>query len=140
MTNYLLDTNALSEAPKANPNVGFIHWLTVIDELSLFTSCLVLGEVKKGISLVTDTGKLKHLTKWLDTTIEDFDGRIIDIDKDVCLLGGDLLAIGQQSGKTPPVIDALIAAQCLQYHLVLVTRNIKTFEQFTDLEVLCPWS
>ena len=139
MTNYLLDTNALSEAPKKVPDSGFMQWFMAIEEFSLYTSCLVLGEIKKGISLNTDSGKQKQLNQRLTETIDNFDYRVIEIDKPISLLWGKLMATGQQSGRTPPVIDALIAAQCLQHNLVLVTRNAKDFEQFSDLEVLSPW-
>jgi len=140
MTNYLLDTNALSEAPKRIPDSGFMEWFTATDELSLFTSCLVLGEIKKGISLSTDRGKRESFNTWLDKVIDGFDGRVVDLDKEVALLWGELIAAGQRLGKTPPVIDTLIAAQCIHHRLTLVTRNVKDFEQFSDLKILCPWS
>ncbi|HTE57623.1 MAG TPA: type II toxin-antitoxin system VapC family toxin [Verrucomicrobiae bacterium] len=140
MTNYLLDTNALSEAPKKAPDGSFMEWFASADELNLFTSCLVLGEIKKGISLNTDGDKQKLFNKWLAEIVDGFDNRIIEVDKEVCLLWGELTATGQRLGKTPPAIDALIAAQCLQHNLVLVTRNVKDFEQFSDLKILCPWS
>ncbi len=140
MKQYLLDTNALSEAPKQQPDKGFMDWFLSVDESALFTSCLVLGEIQKGISLVSDNTKRQQLSKWLAKIITDFEGRITGIDAQVGLVWGKLVASGQQSGKLPPAIDALIAAQCIQHKLVLVTRNIKDFQQFAGLEVLSPWS
>jgi predicted nucleic acid-binding protein len=140
MTKYLLDTNAISEAPKKEPNSGFMKWFTAVDELSLFSSCLVLGEIKKGICLISDGNKRKNFNVWLDEIIVRFDGRVIEIDNEVSLKWGELIATGQRLGKAYPVIDSLIAAQCLYHHLTLVTRNIKDFEQFSDLNVFCPWS
>jgi toxin FitB len=140
MTNYLLDTNALSEAPKKAPNSGFMGWFMATDELRLFTSCLVLGEIRKGIALSGDSDKRQNFDKWLDEIIDRFDGRIVGLDKDIALLWGDLIAVGQQHGRIPPVIDALIAAQCIHSRMTLVTRNIRDFEQFSDLLILCPWT
>jgi predicted nucleic acid-binding protein len=139
-TNYLLDTNAISEAPKSLPNKGFITWLLTVDNSQLFTSCLVIGELKKGVALNTDNDRYEQLNGFLSQTIADLEERITNIDQETCTLWGQLIADGQRSGKTPPLIDALIAAQCIQHHMTLVTRNVKDFEQFKDLMVHCPWS
>lgn len=137
---YLLDTNALSEAAKPQPDSGFISWLKGADDVSLYTSCLVVGEIQKGIALLNEAKRRSQIQGWLNQLIADFDGRILEINEDVCLLWGKLLADARLSGKTAPLIDALIAAQCIHYKLTLVTRNKKDFEQFEGLEVFCPWS
>lgn len=137
---YLLDTNAISEAPKVRPNKGFMEWLEHVDELSLVTSCVVIGEIHKGIQLIDDIEKKKTFLVWLKELQSGFTGRIVDIDIGVCLLWGELMAIGQKTGKKPPAIDALIAAQCIVNNATLVTRNIKDFKQFKDLDVFSPWN
>ncbi len=139
MTRYLLDTNALSEAPKPQPDSGFIAWLMTANDESLFTSCLSLGEIKKGIELVTGGARRKQLDGWLEKVVVDFGGRVVDVNQEVALLWGQLMAAAQQKGKPPPVIDTLIAAQCIHNQLTLITRNVKDFKQFAGLEVLCPW-
>jgi predicted nucleic acid-binding protein len=140
MIGYLLDTNALSESPKSQPNPGFIEWLKAVDQRSLYTSCIVLGEIQKGIGLQVSVLKRMHLESLLAEIIDDFDGRILDVMKDDCLLWGDLFSRGMQVGKTPPAIDSLLAAQCIRNKLTLVTRNIKDFEQFDGLDIFCPWT
>lgn len=139
MTNYLLDTNALSEASKKSPNQGFMNWFTEVDEHALFTSCLVLGEIQKGIALCADPDKQDQFKALLADITESLEGRVIGVDTQVALLWGQLSADGCRSGKTPPAIDALIAAQCVAHDLVLVTRNIKDFTQFARLKLCSPW-
>jgi predicted nucleic acid-binding protein len=136
---YLLDINALSEPPKKQPDEGFMERFLQSDDLDLYISCLSIGEIKKGITLLPKDDHSKQLDEWLAKTIPDFDGRVVLVDAPVCKIWGKLLGAGQKAGLIPPVIDALIAAQCIAYDLVLVTRNVKDFTQFTDLEVLCPW-
>ncbi len=140
MTQYLLDTNALSETAKTKPDKGYLAWLLATENLQLFTSCLSLGEIEKGIHLLTRGANRRELEGWMVKVMEDFEGRIVGVDYKTGLLWGQLMAVGQQSGKTAPAIDALIAAQCIQHRLTLITRNVKDFEQFADLEVFCPWT
>lgn len=137
---YLLDTNTLSESNKPQPNKGFTEWLLAMENSDLFTSCLVLGELEKGIYLLNSERKRLEFESWLAKAINDFEGRILDIDQNTSLLWGQLVAHTQKAGKTPQVIDSLLAAQAIQHKLTLVTRNVKDFEQFKDLQVLCPWT
>lgn len=137
---YLLDTNALSEPSRKRPDAGFMDWFTAADEHSLFTSCIVLGEIKKGIMLLTDAKQQKKFDTLLNEIMGSFNGRVVEIDREVSLLWGALVAAGQRSGRTPPAIDALIAAQCIAHDLTLVTHNVKDFEQFVNLKVYSPWA
>lgn len=107
--NYLLDTNAISEASKSKPDAGFMNWFSQTDELAMFTSCIVLGEIKKGISLIQDEVRHEHFDALLTEILLQFDGRIINIDSQVSLLWGELLGMRQVAGRTPPVIDMLLS-------------------------------
>ena len=140
MTRYLLDTNAISETAKANPDKGYKVWLLGTENEQLFTSCLSLGELEKGINLLAHGANRQELERWRIKTVEDFEDRIVGIDQDTALLWGQLMARGQRSGKTPPQIDALIAAQCIQHQLTLITRNTKDFDQFAGLQLFSPWT
>ena len=140
MKNFLLDTNAWSEAAKVAPDQGFMQWFTMTDEEHMFTSCLVVGEILKGIELLEDGERKRGYEVWLDKIRISFGTRIVGVDENVTLLWGRLLAQGQKAGKTPPVVDTLIAAQCIYNDFTLVTRNRKDFEQFQALSILNPWS
>jgi toxin FitB len=138
-TGYLLDTNAISEASKKEPDAGFIEWFTKTDELTMFTSCIVLGEIKKGVSLIRDEARHEQFDALLAKLIVQFDSRIVNVDSRTALLWGELLAMGQLSGQTPPLLDALIAAQCITQNLILVTRNVRDFKQFAGIKLHNPW-
>lgn len=140
LANYLLDTNAISEAVKSRQNVGYMNWLNSTEDSRMYLSCLSVGEIQKGVSLTSSLKLHDHLDKYLANLYEAFGDRILSLTPDDCTLWGELTAKAQRAGKTPPVIDALIAAQCIQHQLTLVTRNTKDFKQFTDLKVFCPWT
>lgn len=137
---YLLDTNALREINKPRPNPGFMSWFEQSIATDLYLSCITVGEVYKGIALVAEESKRKQLEQHIKTIVSAFNTRILAIDTDTTLIWAELLAGSMKKGQTAPSIDALIAAQCLQRKLVLVTRNVKDFENFTGLEILCPWT
>ena len=52
---------------------------------------------------------------------------------------GQLLGSAELKGRSLPVIDALIAAQCLKNGFTLVTRNVRDFKDIPNLKILCPW-
>jgi predicted nucleic acid-binding protein len=139
-TNYLLDTNAISEAVKSRSNDGYMSWLNTTADMHMYISCLTIGEIQKGVALTKDSLLRERLNTYLSGLYEAFSGRILRLDTEDGVLWGNLTAIAQQSGLTLPVIDALIAAQCLHHHMVLVTRNVKDFAGIRDLEILSPWS
>jgi predicted nucleic acid-binding protein len=139
-THYLLDTNAISEAVKSKQNAGYMGWLNAADDTQMYVSCLTIGEIQKGISLTAESKARSKLNDYLTGLYEAFAGRILDLDVQDSVLWGELTAQAQQRGKTSPIIDTLLAAQCIRRNLILVTRNEKDFEQFTELTTLCPWS
>ena len=137
---YLLDTVAISEAVKSSKNSGYMNWLTSTDNESMYVSCLTLGEIQKGISLTNDPRLHKKLEDYLSGLYEAFEGRVLDLTLYDTDLWGKLTAKAQKSGHISPVIDSLLASQSIRNHMILVTRNVKDFEQFTELGILNPWS
>jgi len=137
---YLLDTNAISEAVKSRQNRGYMDWLNSTDDTQMFTSCFTIGEIQKGAILTKDLALKRRLDQYLSGLHEAFADRIQELNVNDAVLWGKLTAKSQQAGKTSPVIDTLIAAQCINRQMVLVTRNVKDFSQFSELELLCPWS
>ena len=120
---YLLDTNILSELRKrdrANPRV--ISWFDKCRPSELFLSVLTIGELRQGVERVRrrDSISAENLDWWLNITVLEFQGRIIDVD----------MAIAERWGRLGipdpvPEIDGLIAATALERDLVVVTRNEK---------------
>ncbi len=140
MSGFLLDTNALSEASKPQPDPGYQAWFKAVSDDRLFISCIALGEIQKGITLVSDKTQQATLQHYLTLLTEAFRETTLSIDQQDCLLWGELLAHSQQRGLSAPVIDALLAAQALRRGLTLVTRNSKDFDSFAGLQILSPWS
>jgi predicted nucleic acid-binding protein len=135
---YLLDTCILSKLRKirTNPNSKLQTWISKHSESDYFINVLTLGEIQKGITrLKSDNEVMKAiLEEWLDNElIPRFKGRILPIDAQTAYIWGNLCG----NNKTLPVIDSLLAASAIQYHLTLVTDNIKDFAP-TGVRLLNP--
>ncbi len=123
---YLLDTNIISELRKAercNSNVRC--WFEKVEEAQLFTSVLVIGEIRRGIENIRrrDAQSAFHLERWLKNVQNDFQERIIPIDEQIAETWGYLNVI-----RPLPVIDGLLAATAKTYDFILVTRNTKDIQ------------
>ncbi len=136
---YLLDTNAISEANKSVPDKGFMQWFNQVDVTELYVSCITIGEIYKGIELLTDINRRKRLENNIAEIVEAFSNRILDIDSETSQIWSKIMADSIKRGQTATSIDALIASQAIQHDLILITRNIKDFDQIKDLKLNCPW-
>lgn len=136
MNGYLFDTNILSELRKnarAHPSVN--HWFDKSDEETLFTSVLVLGEIRRGVERLRkkDSHQADALEKWLESWKRFFGDRMLPVDQRVADHWGGL-AIDQKL----PDIDGLLAATALVHNLTLVTRNTSDFAR-SGVKLLDPF-
>lgn len=119
---YLLDTNVISELRKrerCNPQVR--AWFEAQSDEALFTSALVIGEIRKVIENIRrrNPEAAAALDRWLHRVTTRFSERILPIDQKIAENWGRLAA-----GRTIPVVDGLLAATARHHDLTLVTRNV----------------
>lgn len=134
---YLIDTNIISELRKGDRcDPAIAAWWAKVDENELWTSALVLGEIRRGIELARrhDPQKAKVLESWLEEVIYGFGDRILDVDAQVADEWGRMNAI-----RPLPVIDALIAATARANSLTFVTRNVSDV-QGVGVDLLNPFT
>lgn len=138
--NFLLDTNVLSEPLRPEPDRLVIEWLDSVDEDRLFVSVILFAELSRGIKLLAAGRKRERLENWLELELtERFNERIFDIDRDIALIWGDVMATTRAAGLALAPMDGFLAATCLHHDLVLVTRNEKDFAG-TGVRLLNPWN
>lgn len=132
---WLIDTTVVSDLRKGDrANDGIRAWFAEASEDELFTSVLVLGEIRRGIESIRrrDTPSALALEQWLDRLTADFGERVLPIDARVADRWGRLNVPDQV-----PTVDGLLAATALVHDLVLVTRNIRDVAN-TGVRVLDP--
>jgi len=130
---YLVDTNIVSEARRGTKQA--IAWLRSIDPLSIHLSTLTLGEIMRGIALKqrSDPTAAAHLAEWLRKLRHDHGDRILPVTDQIAVEWGRIAAVRPRGD-----VDAMIAATAIVHDLILVTRNVKDFED-TDASVINPW-
>jgi len=124
---WLIDTNVLSELRKGTrAHAGIRAWFADAREEELFTSVLVLGEIRRGIESVRrrDASSALALEQWLDRLSSDFAEHVLPVDARVADRWGSL-----NVPDPIPTVDGLLAATALVHDLVLVTRNVRDVER-----------
>jgi predicted nucleic acid-binding protein len=140
VSGFLLDTNVISELVRSRPDLRVAHWLDSTDEELLFLSVLTLGEIRKGITTLTDPVRKVRLEAWLSgNLLPRFEGRILPIDQAVAERWGQITGSLAAQGSPLPVIDGLLAATALHHNLTLVTRNTRDVA-LTRVAVFDPWT
>ncbi|WP_018391640.1 type II toxin-antitoxin system VapC family toxin [Ancylobacter sp. FA202] len=117
---YLLDTNVISEARRGS--LPALSWLRRVDPLSVHLSTLTLGEIMRGIALKqkADPKTAGHLAEWLRKLRHDHADRILPVTDPISVEWGR------------------IAATAIVHDLILVTRNVKDFDD-TGASFVNPW-
>jgi predicted nucleic acid-binding protein len=124
---WLVDTNVLSELRKGDrAHAGIRAWFTDAGEGELFTSVLVLGEIRRGIESIRrrDASSALALEQWLARLASEFADRVLPVDARVADRWGSL-----NVPDPIPTVDGLLAATALVHDLVLVTRNVRDVER-----------
>lgn len=138
--NYLLDTCAISEIIRPNPNKSFIQWLDSQNENNMFLSLLTLGELYKGTFKLKNQDRQKSLLTWIEHNLKlRFHGRIISLDESIIFQWGKVNGESEQNGIKLPIMDSLISAIAITNNLIVVTRNEKDFEKCLA-KTINPWN
>lgn len=134
---FLLETNVISEIRKgerAHPAV--VGWVLRTDAALLFTSVVVLAEIRRGIELKRrhDAAQAAALDRWYAGMRAGLQDRVLPITEPIAESWARL------SVPDPlPLVDGLLAATAKLHDLVLVTRNHADVAR-TGVAVLDPFA
>ena len=136
MSAYLIDTNVVSELTKASPDPGVVAFLSEQDDLWL--SSVVLHELEFGLRSLPQGRRRDDLQQVLSDFIDEFDDRIIPLERIEAEWAARLRAQACLSGRVLHLGDALIAGTARAHGLSVATRNVKDFDGL-DVNVANPW-
>ena len=139
MTNYLLDTNVLSELARSRPSPGVVSAMSSLSLDAMFLSDVVIAEIRFGIESAPDVVRRETLLKWLNIDIRrTFAGRIVPVTEDILVRWRWIIEAGRRKGYTFEQSDALLAATADHHRLTVLTRDCKPFTE-ADVASLNPW-
>lgn len=131
---YLLDTNIVSELRKTKPHGAVSAWFrsTPADEIQI--PAVVVGELQAGVekTRLQDPLKATEIERWIDRIMRTW--MVLGMDGPAFREWARLMA----STSDDLSADAMIAATARIHHLVVVTRNVRDFQQF-DVQVFDPF-
>jgi predicted nucleic acid-binding protein len=135
----LLDTNVLSELRRKRPDERVLAFIRRTPYEQLFTSVIVMAEIRAGIERSQDPGVQVDLERWLANTVRPmFTGRVLGVSEDTLVRWRLMVANGRKIGRTYTEPDLLLAATALEHRFKFVTRNVKDFAGL-DLPIINPW-
>jgi hypothetical protein len=133
---YLVDANVLCEATLPRAEARVLDWLDRHD-VELHVSVITLGEILKGIRLLSEGRKQRRLLTWFAELEASFDGRVLLLDQPVMREWAALYARHQRAGRLLSSFDSLLAATASLHGMILVTRNEADFPP--EIPLLNPW-
>jgi predicted nucleic acid-binding protein len=135
--NVLVDTNVVSELKRGRNGDPFVvAWFSTLSPERIFTSVVVLGEIRRGIELIArrDKPQAAVLERWYESMRQRLGNRVLDIDERVMTTWAKISVPDML-----PAYDGLIAATALVHDLIVATRNVADYRR-VGLRVVDPWS
>jgi len=127
---YLLDTNALSEPVRRRPAPAFMRRLERL-YAHVCTSVLCVGEMVYGARRVPHGGRYEAYLR--EVVLPHLP--VLGVDLEVATTYGELRAAAERGGRKRADLDLLVAATALRHDLVVVTRNLRDFQDLPGLTV-----
>jgi predicted nucleic acid-binding protein len=140
VTDWLLDTNILSELRRLKPEPKVVEFVGRQPLERLYVSEVTFAEIRFGIELLDDAARRAELQDWLTHKIRPmFKQRTLPVSEDVMFKWRLLVETGRKAGHTFSQPDLIIAATALHHGLTIVTRDRSDYDR-TGVPVLNPWT
>jgi hypothetical protein len=139
VTEWLLDTNVLSELRRPKPERKVLAFIAGQPLDLLYVSAVTLAEIRFGIERVGSVTRRAELNDWLMHRVRPmFEGRVLAVTEDIMLKWRLLVEDGRKAGHTFSQPDLIIAATALQHGLTVVSRDVSDYQK-ARTPVFNPW-
>jgi len=136
----VLDTNVASELMRPEPTPGVAAWISGRDAEDLYLTAVSEAELLYGVAIMP-TGRRRNaleaaMSRWLDLGFAD---RILPFDSSAARAYAVIASSRRHACRPIGEADCQIAAISRSHGAVLVTRNVRDFED-TGVDVVDPWT
>jgi predicted nucleic acid-binding protein len=114
-------------------------WLAAREPEELAISVLTYGELTRGVAALDQGRRRTELTAWLAEALTFYGDRILQVDVGVAAVWAEVWMTHRRLGRVVGVVDELVAATALAHDLIVVTRNVRDFED-SGCNLVSPWS
>lgn len=140
MTDWLLDTNILSELRRPKPEPKVLAFVAAQSLEQLFVSSVTFAEIRFGIEVLADPQRRAELTDWLTHKLRPmFEQRVLPVSEDVMFKWRLLVEEGRKVGHTFSQPDLIIAATAFHHGLTVVSRDITDYTR-AGVPIFNPWT
>jgi len=140
LTDWLLDTNILSELRRPRPEPNVFEFVRRQPLERLYVSEVTFAEIRFGIELADTPARRAALRHWLTHRVRPlFQQRALPVSEDVMFIWRQLVETGRKVGHTFSQPDLIIAATALHHGLTAVTRDRSDFDR-AGVPVFNPWT
>jgi predicted nucleic acid-binding protein len=139
VSDWLLDTNVLSELRRPKPERKVVAFVTAQPLEDFYISSVTFAEIRFGIEIVASAARRAELNDWLIHKVRPmFEQRVLAVSEDVMFKWRLLVEKGRKTGHTFSQPDLIIAATALHHGLTVVSRDTDEYE-VAGVSVLNPW-
>ena len=136
----VLDTNVASELMRPEPTPTVAAWISERDAKELYLTAVSEAELLYGVAIMP-TGIRRNaleaaMSRWLD---QGFADRILPFDSSAARAYAVIASRRRQAGRPIGGADCQIAAISRSLGAVLITCNVRDFED-TGVDVVNPWT
>ena len=136
MTNYLLDTNIISELGRPDPQKSVVDF--VASTPMAWLSTITIHELEYGIALIPEGIRKSAIQQVVAGLVDAYGDYILPIGQQEAQEAALLRAMMKQQGKVLHLADSLIVGTAKVHNLTVVTRHIKDFEGL-DIQLKNPF-
>jgi toxin FitB len=140
VTEWLLDTNILSELRRPKPERRVLAFVAAQPLELLYISMVTLAEIRFGIELLPDVARRSELNDWLAHKVRPmFEQRVLAITEDIMFKWRLMVEEGRKVGHTFSQPDLIIAATGQHHGLTIVSRDTADYVK-AQVTVFNPWT
>jgi toxin FitB len=127
VTEYLVDTNVISETARPKPDPAVLSWLG--DQAQVWLSVVSLYEIARGIKRARAGRRREFLEEWFQK-VQGGAFQPLPFDESAAHIAADIEAEGRHKGRNIEVRDLFLLASARSRRLAIATRNVAHFRGF----------